>query len=158
LALRSRLIKAAVGASLAVSAFFARRPAFDALTARLMRGMARLAIRARGIRAAHDPAGLGAQWQRAFPSAKQVPIRRIEGDTVYAEIHTPCPLRGTGDVRACHRMMEFDREVLKHAGGQFVVLRSQAEAGRTHCEVAIRRAGVPVSDLVSALARTGRSS
>src|SRR5690349_8307165 len=100
-----------------------------------MRAMAQLAIRAKGIRPVSDAAELGAQWQRAFPSAKQVPIKRIDHGTVYAEIHTPCPLRGSGDVNACHRMMEFDREVLKQAGGQFVVLRSQAEPGRTYCEV-----------------------
>ena len=156
--LRSRLIRDSVAASLALSAWFARRPAFNGVTHALMRGMARLAIRAKGIRAARDVADLGAQWQRAFPSAKQVPIRRIEGGTVYAEIHTPCPLRGTGDVHACHRMMEFDRAVLRQAGGQFVVLRSQAEPGRSYCEVAMRRADAPVSDLVSALERTGRSS
>ena len=155
--LRSRLIKASVGASLAVSAWFARRPAFNAVTRALMRAMARLAIAPRGIRPVVDAADLGAQWQRAFPSAKQVPIRRIEQDTVYAEIHTPCPLRGTGDVHACHRMMEFDRAVLERAGGRFVVLRSQAEPGRAYCEVAMRRGGAPVSDLVSAVARTDRA-
>lgn len=148
--LRSRLIKASVAASLAVSAYFARRPRFNAVTGALMRRMAALAIRAKGIRGARDTADLGAQWQRAFPSAKQVPIKRVEQDTVYAEIHTPCPLRGSGDLHACHRMMEFDREVLKAAGGQFVVLRSQAEPGRTYCEVAMRRAGAPLNDLVAA--------
>ena len=161
--LSSRLIRASVGASLAVSAFFAQRPQFNAVTSALMRAMARLAIRARGIREARDAAELGAQWQRAFPSARQVPITRIERgpdgvDTVHAEIRTPCPLRGSGDVHACHRMMEFDRAVLERAGGQFVVLRSQAEPGRTHCEVAMRRAGVPTGDLVAAHQRKGPSS
>jgi hypothetical protein len=51
-------------------------------------------------------------------------------------------------------MMEFDRAVARHAGGQFVVLRSQAEPGRTHCEVALRGAGAPLSDLVAAHQRT----
>ncbi len=148
--LRSGLIRASVAASLAVAAFFARRPRFDRVTGALMRAMARLAIRGKGIRAARDDADLGAQWQRAFPSAKQVPITRIEDGTVHAEIRTPCPLRGTGDVHACYRMMEFDRAVARHAGGQFVVLRSQAEPGRTWCEVALRRAGAPVTDLVPA--------
>ena len=150
MSLRSRLIRGSVAASLAVSAWFARRPALNAVTAALMRGMARLAVRSKGIREARDVADLGAQWQRAFPSARQVPIRRIEQGTVYAEIHTPCPLRGTGDVHACWRMMEFDREVLRKAGGQFVVLRSQSEPGRTYCEVAMRRAGASVSDLTPA--------
>lgn len=148
--LRRRLIRGTTAATLGIAAFFARRPALNAVTQAVMRGMARLAVRAKGIRPATDAAGLGAQWQRAFPSAKQVPIRGVENGTVYAEIHTPCPLRGTGDVHACHRMMEFDREVLRAAGGQFVVLRSQAEAGRTFCEVAMRRAGADLKDLVAA--------
>ena len=153
--LSSRLIKSSVAASLAMSAFFARRPQFNAVTRALMRALARLAIRAKGIRPARELADLGTQWQRAFPSAKQVPVRRVENGTVYAEIHTPCPLRGTGDLHACHRMMEFDRAVLERAGGQFVVLRSQAEAGRTHCEVAMRAAGTSISDLVPAHERFG---
>ena len=148
--LRARLIRASVAASLAVAAFFARQPRFNAVTGALMRAMARLAIRSKAIRPARDDADLGAQWQRAFPSARQVPVTRIADGTVYAEIHTPCPLRGSGDVHACYRMMEFDRAVAARAGGQFVVLRSQAEPGRTHCEVALRRAGAPLTDLVPA--------
>lgn len=151
--LSKRLIKASVAASLAVAAFFARRPRFNAVTSALMRAMARLAIRSKGIRLARDDADLGTQWQRGFPSARQVPITRIDNGTVYAQIHTPCPLRGSGDVHACYRMMEFDRAVLERAGGQFVVLRSQAEPGRTWCEVAMRRAGVPLTDLVPAHSR-----
>lgn len=71
-------------------------------------------------------------------------------DTVHARILTPCPLRGTGDVHACHRMMAFDRAVLRRAGGQFVVLRSQAEPGVTRCQVALRLQGQPIDDLVPA--------
>jgi len=140
---------------LGASAWLARRPRLERVTAAVMRGLARAAIHARGLRPAATPAHLGEQWQRSFPSAKQVPIRRIEGDTVYAEIHTPCPLRGTGDVHACWRMMEYDREVLRHAGGEFVVLRSQAESHRTHCEVAMRMAGRGTADLVAAHQRKG---
>jgi hypothetical protein len=71
---------------------------------------------------------------------------------VYAQIHTPCPLAGTGDLRACHRMMEYDREVVRHAGGQFVVLESQATPGVKHCRVAMRMKNVPTDDLTPAYA------
>ena len=76
-----------------------------------------------------------------------MPITAVTADTVYAEIHTPCPLRGSGDLHACHRMMEYDRRVLEHAGGQFVVLDSQASPGRSHCRVAMRLQGAGIDDL-----------
>lgn len=79
-----------------------------------------------------------------------MPVTGIDARTVYAEIHTPCPLRGSGDVHACHRMMEYDRAVMRCAGAQFVVLRSQAEPGVTRCQVAMRRLDDVVDDLVPA--------
>lgn len=138
---------------LGTSAMLARPPRLAPLCDAVMRGLARLTIRSKGIRPATDLADLGRQWQRGFPSTKQVPITRVTDDTVYAEIHTPCPLRGSGDTAACWRMMAYDREVLARAGGQFVVLHSQAEAGRHHCEVAMRRSGVSLADLPPAHAR-----
>ena len=157
MSLRNRFIKTFMAGVLGTSAWLARRPALNPVTSAVMRAMARTTIRARGLRPAATAAHLGQQWQRAFPSAKQVPIRRVDGDTVFAEIHTPCPLRGTGDVHACWRMMEYDREVLRHAGGEFVVLRSQAEPGRTHCEVAMRLKGRGTVDLVAAHQRKGEA-
>jgi hypothetical protein len=110
-------------------------------------------VRGKRIVPAADLHALGAAWQRGFPSAKQVPIRAVDAATVRAEIHTPCPLRGSGDTRACWRMMEYDREVARAAGGDFVVLRSQAEPGVTVCEVALRPRGSDLSDLVPAHVR-----
>lgn len=155
--LKNRLIKQGMDALLRLSAALARREALAGVTNAFMRGLAGATTRSKGIRHAQSVADLGEQWQRAFPSRKQVPITRVDAQTVYAEIHTPCPLRGTGDVKACHRMMEFDRAVLRHAGGEFVVLASQAEAGRSHCEVAMRPAGASMSDLVPAHERIGSS-
>lgn len=151
--LKNRLIKHGMDAVLRLSAGLARREKLTGMTYALMRGLAGATTRSKRIRQAQSVADLGEQWQRAFPSRKQVPIKRVDAQTVYAEIHTPCPLRGTGDVQACYRMMEFDRAVLRHAGGEFVVLASQAEAGRSHCEVAMRPAGASLSDLVPAHVR-----
>ncbi len=148
--IQKNLIRRSVQSVLAVSAWMARRESMNALTERFMNTLARATIRSKGIRRAEDLADLGRQWQRGFPSAKQVPIRDITEDTVYAEIHTPCPLRGTGDVHACYRMMQYDRAVVRAAGGQFVVLSSQATPGNTFCCVAMRPAGAEASDLVPA--------
>jgi hypothetical protein len=136
-----------VQATLRLLAFFARRPSLSRITQFLTQSMAHAAVRSKHIGRASSPEELGPLWQRAFPSTKQVPIEKVDGRTVFAQIHTPCPLRGTGDVHACYRMMEFDREVLNRAGGQFVVLESQAQPGRTFCRVAMRLKGESIEDL-----------
>ncbi len=135
---RKGLIRSATRALLGVSAWLAREPSRRAWSERWSQRLARAAIRRGRITPADDAATLGAAWQRAFLSPKQVPLVRVEADTAYAEIRTPCPLRGTGDTHACHRMMAFDRHVAAAAGGRFIVLRSQAEPGVTVCEVALQ--------------------
>ncbi len=106
------LIKRSVQFVLAVSAWMARQERLSAVTEAFMNALARATIRSKRIREVDTLEALGAQWQRGFPSAKQVPITAVTADTVFAEIHTPCPLRGTGDVGACYRMIQFDREVV----------------------------------------------
>ena len=112
--------------------------------------LARFTIGSKGISKANDLDMLGKMWQRGFPSAKQVPITGMDDNTVYAEIHTPCPLRGSGDTMACYRMMAYDRKVVAKAGGEFVVLESQAQQDRNHCTVAMRFKGQSMDDLVAA--------
>src|SRR5688572_26388025 len=109
---------------LAVLAKLARRPRWHGLARAILRALAAASTRVFGVRPAATPDALGAAWQSVFPSKKMVPITRIDGDTVHAEIHVSCPLRGTGDVHACHRLMEYDRAVAARAGANFVVLRS----------------------------------
>jgi hypothetical protein len=143
-------------AMLAFSAFLARRS--ERLSTLWMRRLAHGTVRAKRIGQAADLPALATAWQRGFPSAQHVPIRTIDANTVHAEIHTPCPLRGSGDTRACWRMMEYDRAVARAAGGEFVVLRSQAEPGVTVCQVALRRAGAALDDLVPAHVRAPNAS
>ncbi|MGF1509477.1 MAG: hypothetical protein ACFB9M_08245 [Myxococcota bacterium] len=109
-------------------------------------------------RSQSDLRSVGEEWQRMFPSKDMVPILKQDDHTVFAQIRTHCPLRGTGDTAACYRMMEYDRRMLETIGGQLVVLESQAQPGRTYCEVAIRRASVSTEDLVHAHERTLASS
>ncbi len=144
------LIKSSVQLVLGTLAAVARRPLLRPLSDGLTHALAAVAIRSKRIGRAASLAELGTLWQRSFPSAKQVPVTSVTEDTVYAEIHTPCPLRGTGDVQACFRMMEFDRAIVGHAGGQFVVLQSQATPGVSHCRVAMRMAGASLDGLVAA--------
>lgn len=148
--MRNWLIRSSMRFVLRLLAFFARRPKLETASNFLTRSLARVTVRAKMIGRATEVAELGPLWQRSFPSKKQVPIAGIANNTVIALIQTPCPLRGSGDVHACYRMMEFDREVLRHAGGQFVVLESQATPGVTVCRVAMRLQGQPLTGLVPA--------
>lgn len=79
------------------------------------------------------------EWQRMFPSKKMVPITQVDDDIVQAEIRSECPYRGSGNVDGCHRMMEYDRKMMEKIGAQFIVVKSQAEPGVSHCQVAISR-------------------
>ncbi|MEK9968930.1 MAG: hypothetical protein VW600_07325 [Ferrovibrio sp.] len=143
-----------MAALLAVSAALARRPALWPLSRAWSHWLAGSTIRRKGIDLTTGQlSDLGAAWQRGFPSAKQVPIETITADTVYARIETPCPLRGSGQTTACWRMMEYDRVVAAAAGGQFMVLQSQAEPGVTQCRVALRRSDAAMDDLVPAHVR-----
>lgn len=151
--LRHIRIRTTAWVLLRVAAYMARRPAWQDRTLVFMRRLADTAAARRHIGPAADLPDLGRQWQKAFGGKAKHPVTSVTDDTVYGEIHTNCPLRGTGDTHACWRMMEFDRAVLAKAGGEFVVLRSQAEPGVTVCQVAMRAARVPLDDLVPAHVR-----
>lgn len=145
------ILRQSMAVLLAVSAGLARRPALWPVSRAWSRWLAGMAIRRRKIcQTSRQISDLGVAWQQAFPSPKQVPIEAVTADTVFARIETPCPLRGTGDTAACWRMMEYDRVVAAAAGGQFVVLQSQAEPGVTSCRVALRRSGAAIDDLLPA--------
>ena len=143
-------IRSSMHATLRLIAFFACRPALAPISNALTRSLARLTVRAKAIGRARELAELGPLWQRSFPATKQVPLESTSSHTVVAQIHTACPLRGSGDVQACYCMMEFDREVLRRAGGQFVVLQSQATPGVSFCRVAMRLEGESLEGLVPA--------
>lgn len=94
--------------------------------------------------------GIGEEWQRMFPSKKPLPIISNDGTTLIAEIHTQCPLRNCGNAMACYHLMEYDRKLVEHFGGQLVVVDSQAEKGVDVCKIAMRKKGMPVNDLLPA--------
>ncbi|MEO1435454.1 MAG: hypothetical protein AAFV80_07950, partial [Bacteroidota bacterium] len=133
-----------------LQAFLFRRPAFNGWGYRINKWLASSTIRSKKIGRDNSLAELGRNWQKGFPAQKQVPIIGQDKNTVYGEILTKCPLQGTGDVTACYNMMSYDRQIVEQAGGQFVVLQSQAEPGVKKCKIAIRFQGEDMSDLIQA--------
>lgn len=67
-------------------------------------------------------AALGAEWERLLASRKTAHVTHVAPatgstlETAYGEITIHCPLRGTGDVHACHRLMAYDRALVEAAG------------------------------------------
>jgi hypothetical protein len=101
------------------------------------------------------PSSLGEEWGRLLGNQKYARIVRIDEttQTAFGEITGYCPLRGTGDVTACHRLMAYDRGLMQPLGANFLVLTSQSEIGRTSCSIAIRPNHLDDSDLVQAHVR-----
>lgn len=91
------------------------------------------------------------EWRRMFGLNRFWKIEKIEDDTAFCEIHFECSLEKTGDVQACHRLMEYDRALLDKIGGQLVVLESRADPNvKGCCKVAIRKRDDARTDLVPA--------
>jgi len=136
--LKKYMTKYGMQAALNVTAFLAKQERLEYVSNKLLGAVASFSAQRTQNSQPKTIEELGTCWQNAFPSPKQVPLVDIKKDTVYAEIRTPCPLRGSGDLKACHRMMAYDRAYMAHFGGEFVVLRSQAEDGVNVCKVAIQ--------------------
>ncbi|MCU0848637.1 MAG: hypothetical protein MUD12_12190 [Spirochaetes bacterium] len=91
------------------------------------------------------------EWCRMFGLPQYWKIRKIEDDTAFCEIHFDCSLEKTGDIHACHRLMEFDRAMLKRIGGKCVILESRADPRiKGPCLLAIRKLDDLREDLVPA--------
>lgn len=148
--LQKKAIKYSVQAFLAIQALLFRKVWLNRLGYALNRLLAKRAISSKKIKPATTLDELGQSWQKGFPATKEVPITGKDDTTIYGEIHTHCPLRGTGDTMACYKMMSYDRQIVAQAGGQFVVLQSQAQPGIERCKIAIRFNNAPVDDLKAA--------
>ncbi len=141
---------------LALNAWLTRRPRLRAIEAHLLTPFfVRLTALVRGRPlppGARSPEALGRAWERLLGDSAYARVVDIDPSTstVYGEITGLCPLRGTGDVAACHRLMAYDRGLMAPLGARFVVLASQAEHGRSACRVAIRPAELDAADLVPA--------
>lgn len=105
----------------------------------VMRALGSLTLKVKKAEKKNSALESAEEWQRMFPSKKMVPITKIEDETVYAEIRSECPYRGSGNVEGCYRMMEYDRKMMEKIGTSFTVIKSQAEAGVSHCQVAMSK-------------------
>lgn len=110
-------------------------------TQQLTSGLAYLNVKVNGHKPKGSVEGLAKSWLKMMPPNQQELFRvtHIEDDTAYAEIHLHCPLRGTGDGEACHKLMHYDRSLMRSVGGSLEVLNSQATSGKSFCQLAIRK-------------------
>ncbi len=138
--------------TLRILAFLAKRKRFDRLTQRATTQSAQLNILLNKPKPAGDVAALAKTWMELMPPDGQenFQIEEVTADTVYTQIHLHCPLRGSGDAQACHKLMNYDRKLMEQVGGQLIVLESQSNSGKPYCRLAIRKAGVAVDDLIPA--------
>ena len=139
-------------ATLKVLAFFAQREIFSSLTEWATRSSAKLNILINKPRPSQKINELAETWQKMMPpdGREFFKIAEITADTAYTEIHLHCPLRGTGNVEACYKLMNYDRSLMKAIGGELIVLESQSNSGKNFCRLAIRKSGEDTSDLTPA--------
>lgn len=135
--------------SLRFLAPFSRRAFFDSWTRSLTGLLARLNVLLNRPKKFQELANLGQAWLEMMPpdGQKFFKVYPPKGETVEAEIHLHCPLRGTGDAHACYKLMNYDRQLMDAVGGQLVVLESQSNSGNPYCKLAIRRKGESIEDL-----------
>jgi hypothetical protein len=156
------LLKVAFRIGLALSASLTRNRLLRAVETRVLTPLfVRLTRAVRGTprpNAARTPEAFGREWERLLGYRRYAHVTRVDASTstVYGEITGRCPLRGTGDLAACDRLMAYDRGLMAPLGARFVVLASQAEPGRTSCLVAMRAQELDAADLVPAH-RLGRA-
>lgn len=137
----------------------ARIAALEPLVLFCMRALAGLVAWAHNAAPVNSAAFLIQEWQRMMPaprnrfpiqdisdaqSASEEPVARNE-QVGAGEIHLHCPLRDSGDARACWRLMEFDRTLVARMHGQLVVTDSQATSGKSCCRVEVRMTAQPTA-------------
>lgn len=95
---------------------------------------------------------LAQTWKKLMPPDGQdyYKITEVTETTAYAEIHLHCPLRGTDDVDACYKFMNYDRTLMKKVGASLTVLESQSNSNKNYCKLAIRNFQRTTEDLIPA--------
>ena len=138
--------------TLRVFVFFAQRRGFSHLTQWATTQAAKLNLALNRPKSSTEVEKLAQTWQDLMPPDGQAyfPIKEVNADTAFTEIHLACPLRGTGNVHACYKLMNYDRELTRKAGGELSVRESQSNSRKNYCRLAIRPLGSDTSDLVAA--------
>ncbi|WP_210423613.1 hypothetical protein [Croceivirga thetidis] len=138
--------------TLKLFSIFAKRSYFDNLTEWVTRKTARLNILLNKPVTGTNVKDLANSWIDLMPpdGSSNFKVDMITNDTAYTEIHLHCPLRGTGNVEACYKLMNYDRQLMSAIGGDLVVLESQSNSGKGFCRLAIRKKGSGTDDLIPA--------
>ncbi len=128
----------------------AQQDYLDPILKLLTVSLAKVTFKSRKGRKRESVEGLTKEWLRMFPR-EICSIEKIEDDTGYGLVHADCSLVGTGNVKACYKLMEYDRAMVEAMGGTFVVLESRANpAIKRRCKVAIRKRSDSRKDLIPA--------
>lgn len=137
---------------LQVLAFTARSKNFNRLTYWATNRLAILNIWINKPLPNTDTHALAKTWKDLMPADGQefFKVKEVDSQTAIVEIHLHCPLRGTGDVNACYKLMNYDRTVMNKIGANLIVLESQSNSGNNYCTLAIRQKEVDTSDLIPA--------
>lgn len=137
---------------LRILAFFSQKRIFNKFTFWITEKNAKLNIRLNKPKPVNNVSDLAKTWKKLMPKDGQnlFKITKVSENTAYAEIHLHCPLRGTGNVEACYKLMNYDRTLMEKVGGELVVLESQSNSGKNFCSLAIRKKGQNMNDLIPA--------
>jgi hypothetical protein len=138
--------------TLKILAFFSQRKWGKSLTSWATTQTANLNLLLNKPKKAVNTEELAKTWQQLMPPDGQenFKIKEITDDTAITEIHLHCPLRGTGNVEACYKLMNYDRKLMDKVGGELIVLESQSNSGKPYCKLAIRKKGADTTDLIPA--------
>lgn len=138
--------------SLGILARISQRRSLDSITLGLTTFLARVNLYLNRPTVSESLKQLGESWLGLMPPDGQhfFKVEDPTENTIHTQIHLKCPLRGTGDVEACYKLMNYDRKLVDAVGGQLVVLESQANSGKSYCRLALRPKGADVSDLIPA--------
>ncbi len=138
--------------TLKLLAFLTKFNRLNGLTRKTTAALAKLNVNLNKAKKAHTISDLAQTWKNLMPpdGLQNFKVSKIEDETAFAEIHLHCPLRGTGRVHDCYKLMNYDRQLMEKVGGQLIVLESQSNSGKSYCRLAIRKKEADTDDLVPA--------
>lgn len=79
------------------------------------------------------------EWQRMFGLNDYFRVVQINENEAVCEIHFDCVLAKTGNINACHKLMEYDRAIVRSIGGELTVIESRTDPSVTGpCVISIQ--------------------
>ena len=138
--------------TLKILAFISKFSWLDGITQKLTTALAQMNVTLNKADRKATVSDLAHSWKSMMPPDGEAffHISKVEEKTAYAEIHLHCPLRGTGRVHDCYKLMNYDRQLMDKVGGQLIVLDSQSNSGKNYCRLAIRKKEAKSGDLIPA--------